>query len=177
MASGPGWLVPKAAPPPYLTQSFAKLPSRGVLPHVSPPGPEDQGWPSEISLRAPDALPGDQATRRCHWGCLAAQTTAGPWGLGTQAPPPPPCWGLLNYNFPRYSVCLYHPGCLLQSETKSSDSPLPPFPSPQDSALPKISPQEPCRPQRESDLGNHADAELRVPHQHSRFLLCSSTER
>ena len=95
--------------------------------HTCPhPGSEGQGWPSEISLRAPDALPGAQATRQCHWGCLADHG----WPLGTQHTSPPVFWGSQPRLQPQTLCVPVSPRLFTQSETKSSNCPLPPFLSP-----------------------------------------------
>lgn len=102
-------------------------------------------------------------------------------------PPPParggggggalcPLLGLPAQITASYSVCLYHPGCLL-SPRPSLLTPLSLLSPPQDSALPKISPPGTVPTPEESDLETIKMPNSESPHQHSRFLPLLSTER
>lgn len=98
-------------------------------------------------------------------------------GDSEHKPRPPPPAGVPSPDYsPRYSVCLYHPGCLL-SQRPSLLTPLSLLSPPQDSALPKISPPGTLPTPEESDLETIKMPNSESPHQHSRFLPLLSTER
>lgn len=70
-------------------------------------------------------------------------------------------------------MCLCHPGCLL-SLRPSLPTALSLLSSPQDSALPKLSPPGTMPTPEESDLESVKMPNSESPHQHGSFLLCSA---
>ena len=72
---------------------------------------------------APDALPGDQATRQCHGGCLAYHSLS----LGTQNKPTA-LWGSQPILQPQTPCVPLSPCAATWPRTKPSDCPFSPSP-------------------------------------------------